>query len=369
MWGCVWHCVIPLIWLSEDRCWAVLWIVSSPRCLVLGLDRLTQHQVCPARPAVQPHDAAPPTSHSKRLSFHDSQAHLRVWLLMLPGLNSFLLLLFVSLRPPRSCNGGLVSGSATLGSDHDVPGWRILPPRLCWAAEEADSGTHWMRSHSPTLGLFGTERLVIDLPLFVAALSAVKSFPTGKDDYVLLLCLYSTLAVSCDQSFQSSLVVMPTEHQRQSMLLWKMGCLYFTNRQVRPECKLLIYCYTCIQLFQCFHHNFKIISHILWSELQMTSVQSLYCLFNLRPIPHHGSKKCTHHFQYQVFVISTSYLRIKSQTFYKYNVTFSLCNRNKEQIYQRKNSEKSKVAITWFVQHCKLTLLWSCTVFRQAKKD
>lgn len=173
---------------------------------------------------------------------------------------------------PRSCNGRFASGSATLGLDHDVPGWRTLPLRLCWAAEEADSGTHWMRSHSPTLGLFGTERLVIDPPLFVATLSAVKSFPTGKDDYVLLFCLYSTLAVSCDQPFQSSLVVMPTENQRQSMLYRKMGCLYFTNRQVRPQCKLWINCYTCIQLFQYFHHNFKIISHILRSELQLTSV-------------------------------------------------------------------------------------------------
>lgn len=105
-------------------------------------------------------------------------------------------------------------------------GWNIHPLQLCCAAEQV--------SLHPLIvpWIIGTEHLVFG-PYFGEVLIVVKSFPVEMMVMFSCFCLCSTLALSCDSSFYSSLVVMPTVFLRQScQFSGEMWCLHITDRQV-----------------------------------------------------------------------------------------------------------------------------------------
>lgn len=92
----------------------------------------------------------------------------------------------------RSCNAPFVHGSVTLVGSR-CSGLEYTPTSALLCSRGgilAPTGCPWDNWH----------RTSCYWPLFFfgATLAVVKSFPVEKNDYVLLLCLCSTLAVSCD---------------------------------------------------------------------------------------------------------------------------------------------------------------------------
>lgn len=124
----------------------------------------------------------------------------------------------------RSCNAPFVRGSVTLVGSR-CAGQEYTPTSALFCSRGgivAPTGCPWDNWH----------RTSCYWPLFWCNTGCCEVFPCGKNDYVLQLCLCSTLAVSCDQSFQSSLVVMPTVYLRRScQFSGEMGFLHFTDRQ------------------------------------------------------------------------------------------------------------------------------------------
>lgn len=179
------------------------------------------------RPPVPPQDAA--ASHSNTTRCHDAQAPPRLRSQTVPGFNSFFFRCLSRHVPEEP--------------------WCAVSVQLgCWITMcRLGENTHLgfvvqqrrrTRSSWMSLMIISTEHLVIAPPTHTLthtfSLGVEKPPPAcRRNDFSFYLC--STLAVSCDQPFQSSLVVMPTEHLRRVQWRDEMFVLHRQEGKVRVE--------------------------------------------------------------------------------------------------------------------------------------
>lgn len=168
-------------------------MTAAPRCSHPSWDHLSV-TVSVQRSAIQHHDSATPTSHSKgtQLPWRPSLALVQIT----DVYRCLLIFFFCSLSPhlsSRSSNAPFVRSSVTLGGSR-CAGLEYTPTSALLCSRGgilAPTGCPWDNWH----------RTSCYWPLFWCNSDCYEVFPFGKNDYVLLLCLCSTLAVSCDSHF------------------------------------------------------------------------------------------------------------------------------------------------------------------------